>query len=101
VEGHRRDGAVSAPGPRGAGGVLSLDGAADRGGEEAGMRDPDQATASERRGATEPERVARLCDDLERDRPAFVAELLRRLPADVAGAVVDALHVRRRARQRD
>jgi hypothetical protein len=65
------------------------------------MHDPDRATASEWPGAIEPERVARLCDELERERPAFVAELLRRLPAEVAGAVVDALHARRQARRRE
>jgi hypothetical protein len=65
------------------------------------MHASDQVAAPRRRGAIDPEHVARICDDLERDRLAFVAELLRRLPADVAGAVVDALHAQRQARQRE
>jgi hypothetical protein len=63
------------------------------------MSDQGDVLMPESRGEIFKEEVARVCDDLERDHGAFVAELLRLVPLAGAGEVVAELHRRYHGRR--
>jgi hypothetical protein len=62
------------------------------------VNDLDEILVTDIRGEIYARRVPLVCDALERDHAAFVADLLRLVPPDIAGEVVAELHRRSQGR---